>query len=117
LCRGIEIEHGRTRHVALFEADALAVLEVDGGEEDHAKISREGSSAPIVLIPPPPRRLRRRPSPPRARARGGRVIDAMAWRKLTASISESSKSGPAQSAGSSPGETGCRWRCPCRRWP
>ncbi len=32
---GIEVEHGRTRHVALFEADALAVLQVDGGKEDH----------------------------------------------------------------------------------
>jgi len=32
---GIEIEHGRARHVALFEAHALTVLQVDGGEEDH----------------------------------------------------------------------------------
>ena len=31
----IEIEHGRARHVALFEAHALAVLQVDGGKEDH----------------------------------------------------------------------------------
>ena len=30
----IEVEHGRARHVALFEAHALAVLQVDGGEED-----------------------------------------------------------------------------------
>ena len=35
LRRGIEIEHGRARHVALFEAHALAVFQVDGGEEDH----------------------------------------------------------------------------------
>ena len=35
LSGGIEVEHGRTRHVALFEADALAVLEVDGGKENH----------------------------------------------------------------------------------
>ena len=28
-------EHGRLVHVALFEAHALAVLEVDGGKEDH----------------------------------------------------------------------------------
>jgi len=32
---GIEVEHGRARHVALLEAHALAVLQVDGGEEDH----------------------------------------------------------------------------------
>ena len=31
----IEVEHGRPRHVALFEAHALAVLQVDGGKEDH----------------------------------------------------------------------------------
>ena len=35
LRRGIEVEHGRARHVALLEAHALAVLEVDGGKEDH----------------------------------------------------------------------------------
>ncbi len=35
LCRRIEIEHGRARHVALFEAHALAVLQIDGGEKNH----------------------------------------------------------------------------------
>src|SRR5438477_2097625 len=35
LRRRIEVEHGRARHVALFEADALAVFQVDGGKEDH----------------------------------------------------------------------------------
>jgi len=35
LCRGIQIEHGSTRHIALFKANALAVLQVDGGKEDH----------------------------------------------------------------------------------
>ena len=35
LRRGIEVEHGRTRHVALFEAHALAVFQVDGGKKDH----------------------------------------------------------------------------------
>ena len=35
LRRGIDVEHGRARHVALLEAHALAVLEVDGGKEDH----------------------------------------------------------------------------------
>ena len=35
LRRGIEVEHGRARHVALFEAHALAVFQVDGGKEDH----------------------------------------------------------------------------------
>ena len=32
---GIEIEHRGARHVALFEANALAVFEIDGGKEDH----------------------------------------------------------------------------------
>ena len=35
LRRRIEVEHGRARHVALFEAHALAVFQVDGGKEDH----------------------------------------------------------------------------------
>ena len=35
LRRGIVIEHGRARHVALLEAHALAVLQVDGGKQDH----------------------------------------------------------------------------------
>ena len=35
LRRGVEIEHGRARHVALLEPHALAVLQVDGGEQDH----------------------------------------------------------------------------------
>ena len=32
---GIEVEHGGARHVALFKAHALAVLQVDGGKQDH----------------------------------------------------------------------------------
>src|SRR4051794_11483177 len=32
---GIEVEHGRARHVALFEAHALAVFEVDRRKENH----------------------------------------------------------------------------------
>src|SRR5436305_1611059 len=32
---GIEIEHGGARHVALLEAHALAVLQIDGGKQDH----------------------------------------------------------------------------------
>ena len=35
LRRGIEVEHGRPRHVALFEAHALAVFQIDGGKKDH----------------------------------------------------------------------------------
>jgi len=38
LRRRIEIEHGRARHVALFEAHALAVLQVDGGKQDHGML-------------------------------------------------------------------------------
>ena len=35
LRRRIEVEHGRARHVALFEPHALAVLQIDRGKEDH----------------------------------------------------------------------------------
>ena len=35
LRRRIEVEHGRARHVALLEAHALAVLQVDGGKKNH----------------------------------------------------------------------------------
>ena len=35
LRRRIEVEHGRTRHVALFKTHALAVLEINRGKEDH----------------------------------------------------------------------------------
>src|SRR5260221_573995 len=35
LRRRVEVEHGRARHVALFEAHALAVLEVDRGKKNH----------------------------------------------------------------------------------
>ncbi len=35
LCSGIVVEDRRLVHVALFQAHALAVLEIDGGEEDH----------------------------------------------------------------------------------
>src|SRR5262249_30377788 len=49
------VEHGRARHVALLQAHAPAVLEVDGGEEDHrlnsgATSPRQtpGSAAPAL---------------------------------------------------------------------
>src|SRR5579872_2874347 len=35
LRRRIEVEHGGARHVALLEAHALPVLQVDGGKENH----------------------------------------------------------------------------------
>ena len=35
LRRRIQVEHGRARHVALLEAHALAVFQVDGGKKDH----------------------------------------------------------------------------------
>ena len=35
LRRRIAVKHGRARHVALLEPHADAVLQVDGGEEDH----------------------------------------------------------------------------------
>ncbi len=38
---GIAVEGGRPGHVALHEAHAGAVLEVDGGKEDHGAHSRK----------------------------------------------------------------------------
>ena len=35
LRRRIEVEHGGARHVALLQAHALAVLQIDGGKENH----------------------------------------------------------------------------------
>ncbi len=35
LSRGVRAKDGGARHLALLEADALAVLQVDGGEQDH----------------------------------------------------------------------------------
>ena len=35
LRRGIEVEHRGARHVALFQTHALAVLQIDGGKENH----------------------------------------------------------------------------------
>ena len=41
LISGIGVEHRRTRHVALDKANALAVFEIDGGEQDHGRHSRK----------------------------------------------------------------------------
>jgi hypothetical protein len=35
------MEHGGTRHVALDEPDAFAVLEINGGKEDHESVRTE----------------------------------------------------------------------------
>jgi hypothetical protein len=35
LLRRIAMEHGRARHVALFEPHADAVFQIDGGKQDH----------------------------------------------------------------------------------
>ena len=37
----VGVEHGRLRHVAAQKADAFAVLEVDGGKEDHGRHFRK----------------------------------------------------------------------------
>ena len=39
LRRRIAVKHRRARHVALLEPHAGAVLEVDGGEQDHARLN------------------------------------------------------------------------------
>ncbi len=33
----VGVEHGCARHVAMDEADALAILEIDGGKQDHGR--------------------------------------------------------------------------------
>ena len=38
LRRRIAVKHRRARHVALLEPHACAVLEVDGGKQDHARL-------------------------------------------------------------------------------
>ena len=38
LRRRIAVEHRRARHVALFQAHGKAVLEIDGGKQDHGTI-------------------------------------------------------------------------------
>ena len=38
---GIGVEDGRARHVAVNEAHALAVLEIDGGKQDHGRHLRK----------------------------------------------------------------------------
>ena len=40
LRRRVAVEHGRARHVALLEAHGEAVLEIDGGKQDHARLLR-----------------------------------------------------------------------------
>ena len=85
----IEVEHGCARHVALLEAHALAVLEVDGGKEDHgfhfrklaisarpsAGSSRDGTACRRRCrgrrSPSPARHSRRAPTTS-ASSRGGR---------------------------------------------
>ena len=44
-------------------------------------------------------------------------LRSIAGKRITVSISRSSKSAPARNAGSFPGETGCRSRCLCRPLP
>src|SRR4051812_35611751 len=129
LCGGIEIEHGGARHVALFEANALAVLEIDGGEKDHDRAIRKRGTLSL------PRPLRGRAGKGGRRRDGGCDVPAArrfartapATREaadaqvcdeaITASTSGNSRSAPARSAGSFPDETACRSWCRGRRWP
>jgi hypothetical protein len=37
------VKHGRSRHVALLQAHAHAVLEIDGGKQDHERAGRDGA--------------------------------------------------------------------------
>ena len=41
LSGGVGVEHCRARHVALDEANALAVFEIDGGKQDHGRHLRK----------------------------------------------------------------------------
>ena len=39
LRRRIAVEHGGARHVALLQANGEAVLQIDGGKQDHAGLT------------------------------------------------------------------------------
>src|ERR1700694_5679514 len=113
LRRRLKIEHGRARHVALFQAHALTVFQVDGGKKNHVALPAPsplvgegwGGGQPRVrylwLTPLP--NASRSTSPSREEVKRGALKVT-----ITASISKSSKSGPARNAGSSPDETGYR---------
>jgi hypothetical protein len=76
LRRRIAAEHGGARHVALLQAHAQAVLEVDGGKQDHAglawsangPLNNPEADIPTVVIPGRPEGLdpesRRNHKPP-----------------------------------------------------
>ena len=44
LRRRIAVEHGRARHVALLQAHGMAVLQIDGGKQDHGTFHFRESS-------------------------------------------------------------------------
>ena len=62
LRRRIAVEHGRARHVALLEAHAEAVLEVDGGKQDHGALSRHARAGRLTASTSGNWRSARKPS-------------------------------------------------------
>ena len=50
LRRRIAVEHGGARHVALLQAHGEAVLQIDGGKQDHAVIGAAASRLPFQEI-------------------------------------------------------------------
>ena len=45
----IAVEHGGARHVALLQAHGKAVLEVDGGEQDHGRLIAGSAIGPLEI--------------------------------------------------------------------
>src|SRR5258708_3259801 len=103
LRRRIALKHGGARHVALLEPYACAVLEVDGGKENH-------DDTRLTLFAGAASQARsddRRGPPSLARAGNNRSP-----RRITASTSRNWRSAASPSVGSSPG--GTAFRPPCR---
>src|SRR6266851_2254201 len=107
LRRRIALKHGGARHVALLKPHACAVLEVDGGKENHddTRLTSFAGAASQA------RSDDRRGPPSLARAGNDRSA-----RRITASTSRNWRSAASPAVGSSPGGTefppSCRGRRP-----
>src|SRR5262249_8344565 len=106
LRRRIAVKHRRARHVGLLEPHACAVLEVDGGKEDHD----DTRSTPFAGAASHARLDNRRGPGRVPRARSDRTAG-----HITASTSRNWRSAASPAVGSSPGGTGFRPWCRGRR--
>ena len=50
LRRRIAVEHGGARHVALLQAHAQAVLQIDGGKQDHVTLTRSAIGRLAIAV-------------------------------------------------------------------